>query len=54
MFEWTHKMALPSGVLPEQFHPVSGEHLSVSPLTWSHAMLVAAVGEYIQKYEELT
>ena len=29
--------ALPSGVLPEQYNPHTGEPLSVSPLTWSHA-----------------
>ena len=35
--------ALPSGVLPEQFHPGTGEPLSVSPLTWSHASFITTL-----------
>ncbi|MFB3091628.1 MAG: glycoside hydrolase family 15 protein, partial [Dehalococcoidia bacterium] len=51
--EWVCARALPSGVLPEQIHPLTGEHLSVSPLTWSHATVVTMVQEYLEKYEEL-
>jgi len=40
-------------VLPEQIHPITGEHLSVAPLTWSHAMVVAVVNDYLEKYEAL-
>ena len=36
------EQALPSGVLAEQVHPVTGAPLSVSPLTWSHATFVAS------------
>ena len=51
--EWVCARALPSGVLPEQIHPLTGEHLSVSPLTWSHATVVAVVQDYLEKYVAL-
>lgn len=35
--EWAHGLAHATGVLSEQYHPVTKEPLSVSPLTWSHA-----------------
>src|SRR5207237_730002 len=44
--EWCATRALPSGVLSEQVHPYTGEPLSVSPLTWSHAAFVSAVQRY--------
>ncbi|MEE9325477.1 MAG: glycoside hydrolase family 15 protein, partial [Dehalococcoidia bacterium] len=53
LLEWAQKRALPSGVLAEQIHPLTGHPLSVSPLTWSHAMVVATVQEYREKYELL-
>src|SRR4029077_1577514 len=34
--------AFPSGTRAEQLHPYSGEPVSVSPLTWSHAEYVRA------------
>ncbi len=40
---WACKRALPSGVLPEQVDPYTGEAKSVAPLTWSHAAYVHAV-----------
>jgi len=46
LIEWAAKYALPSGVMAEQLHPYTGEPLSVSPLTWSHAAYVRAVREY--------
>ncbi|MEE8637250.1 MAG: glycoside hydrolase family 15 protein, partial [Dehalococcoidia bacterium] len=45
--------ALPSGVLAEQVHPHSHSPLSASPLTWSHAAVVIAIHEYLNKYREL-
>lgn len=51
--DWVCARALPSGVLPEQIHPLTGEHLSVSPLTWSHATVVAVVHDYLEKYVAL-
>lgn len=53
ILEWTAAHALPSGVLAEQLDPRTGEPLSVSPLTWSHAAFVTAVCEYRQKRQEL-
>jgi GH15 family glucan-1,4-alpha-glucosidase len=53
LLEWTVKRALPSGVLAEQVEPVTGAPLSVSPLTWSHATVVATVMAYLRKLEAL-
>lgn len=53
VLEWACAKALPSGVLAEQLHPLTGESRGVSPLTWSHATVVATVREYIEKYEVL-
>ncbi|MFC1924637.1 glycoside hydrolase family 15 protein [Chloroflexota bacterium] len=52
-FIWAKHCALPSGVLAEQVHPHSCTPLSASPLTWSHAAVVIAIHEYIDKYHEL-
>ncbi|HHX64002.1 MAG TPA: glycoside hydrolase family 15 protein [Chloroflexi bacterium] len=49
LLNWTVQRALPSGVLPEQVHPHTGEHLSVSPLTWSHSTLVLTVRQYVEQ-----
>lgn len=46
LLRWCASKALPSGVLAEQVHPYTGEPLSVSPLTWSHAAFVSAVQHY--------
>ena len=43
LLEWVVAHALPSGALAEQVHPFSGEPMSVSPLTWSHATFVGSV-----------
>jgi glucoamylase len=51
--EWCANNALPSGVLAEQVHPVSGRPLSVSPLTWSHSAFVWAVLLYVGRFREL-
>ena len=49
ILEWTAKRALPSGVLAEQVNPLTGEPVSVSPLTWSHSTFVATVMNYLRK-----
>ncbi len=49
LLEWVADRALQSGVLAEQVHPMSGEPLSISPLTWSSAAFVTAVQEYLEK-----
>ncbi len=51
---WTCARASPSGVLGEQFDPYSGAHLSVSPLTWSHAAFMTTVLKYLQRHTQLT
>lgn len=38
--DWAVGLASPAGMLPEQVHPHTGEHLSVSPLAWSHAEFI--------------
>jgi GH15 family glucan-1,4-alpha-glucosidase len=53
ILNWCVARAEPSGVLAEQFHPYTGEAISVSPLTWSHATFVIVVLEYLRKLEEL-
>jgi len=53
IFTWAKHCALPSGVIAEQVHPYNCAPLSASPLTWSHAAVVIAIHEYIDKYHEL-
>ena len=50
---WVQKHATPAGILPEQLDPVTGEHLSVAPLTWSHAVYVETFLMYLEKETEL-
>ncbi len=50
---WVVKNASSSKTLPEQFDPYSGEHLSASPLVWSHAEFVITIVSYLEKLEEL-
>lgn len=47
LLEWVCEHALPSGVLAEQVHPYTGQPMSVSPLTWSHAAFVESVNQYL-------
>ncbi len=54
LLEWCVKRASASGVLAEQFNPHTGEPISVSPLTWSHATVVIVVMEYLNKLKKLT
>jgi GH15 family glucan-1,4-alpha-glucosidase len=51
---WVNQRALESGVLAEQFHPYTGETMSVSPLTWSHATVMIAVMQYLLRHAELS
>jgi GH15 family glucan-1,4-alpha-glucosidase len=53
LLEWAVARALPSGVLAEQIHPTTGEPLSVSPLTWSHAAFVETAQAYVAKVGDL-
>ncbi|HEY4527388.1 MAG TPA: glycoside hydrolase family 15 protein [Candidatus Paceibacterota bacterium] len=53
VFSWVAKHALASGVLPEQLNAATGEPLSATPLTWSHAAYVSAVLKYLDRVDEL-
>ena len=54
LLEWVAERALPSGCLAEQVHPETNEPLSVCPLTWSHATVVATLVKYLNKLNEMT
>lgn len=49
ILQWSASHALPSGVLPEQLHPLTGQPVSVSPLTWSHASFIATVHRLLRR-----
>jgi len=53
LLEWTCSHATKGGVLAEQMHPNTREHLSTAPLIWSHAEYVLAIDLYLKKVEEL-
>ncbi|MBI1882823.1 MAG: hypothetical protein HYS08_01260 [Chlamydiae bacterium] len=53
ILEWVTDHAFPSGILAEQVHPYTGEPLSVSPLTWSHATYVLTVFDYVERAKKL-
>lgn len=46
---WAHRFAYKTGVMPEQVHPETGHHLSISPLTWSHAEYVLTLYAYTHR-----
>ncbi len=50
---WAKRYAAPTGVLPEQLHPDTGRHLSVSPLTWSHSELLRTALDWCERRAEL-
>jgi glucoamylase len=53
ILQWVADHALPSGVLAEQVHPLTGKPLSVSPLTWSHATFVASTRRILRKISRI-
>jgi GH15 family glucan-1,4-alpha-glucosidase len=53
IFDFVVSHATPSGMLSEQVISQSGEQVSVSPLTWSHAAYASAVIAYLDKLEKL-
>ena len=53
LMRWVVDRALPSGTLAEQVHPLTGQPLSVSPLTWSHAEFAATVQTYVTRAGEI-
>jgi GH15 family glucan-1,4-alpha-glucosidase len=46
---WVTNHALHSGVLGEQIDPITGEPISVSPLTWSHAAYITTTHRLLQR-----
>jgi GH15 family glucan-1,4-alpha-glucosidase len=54
LLEWTASHATQSGVLAEQMHPHTREHLSTAPLVWSHAEYVLTVQAYLAAHERLS
>ncbi len=53
LVEWCASHTLASGVMSEQLHPYTGDPLSVSPLTWSHAQYVATVHHLLHRRRAL-
>ncbi len=53
IMKWVTRYALPSGVLAEQIHPMTGEPISVSPLTWSHATFVASAQHILHRLAKM-
>ena len=53
LIEWAVTCALPTGILPEQIHPITYKPLSVAPLTWSHAQFVTSVMAYLNRWQSL-
>ncbi len=43
LVRWARARATASMILPEQIDPHNGQHVSVAPLTWSHAQIVSVV-----------
>ncbi len=53
LMKWVTEHALPSGVLAEQIHPLTGGQLSVSPLTWSHATFVTSTQRLLRRLQKM-
>jgi len=54
LIEWVQSHSLSTGLLPEQLHAETGEPMSVSPLTWSHAAHVDSVLRYTKAWSCLS
>jgi glucoamylase len=54
ILSWCVGSALSSGVLSEQINPINSEHVSVSPLTWSHSTFVSTVMSFLEKTNQLS
>jgi GH15 family glucan-1,4-alpha-glucosidase len=53
IMKWVTDHALPSGVLAEQINPLTGEPLSISPLTWSHATFVGSTQKLLRRLRKM-
>jgi GH15 family glucan-1,4-alpha-glucosidase len=52
-FDWVSAHTNQAGILPEQLHPYTGNHLSATPLVWSHAEFITTMILYSDKLKEL-
>ena len=52
LLEWTNSHATSGGMLSEQMQPHTRQHLSASPLVWSHAEFVLTALAYMEKWKE--
>jgi GH15 family glucan-1,4-alpha-glucosidase len=53
LLRWAAAHGGSTGILPEQLHPETGAHLSVSPLAWSHAEVLKTALDIVEKRAEL-
>ncbi|MAY74322.1 MAG: glycoside hydrolase family 15 [Phycisphaerae bacterium] len=54
ILEWAASKTKDSGVLAEQYHPYTGEPISVAPLTWSHSTFAVVCMRYLERHAELS
>ena len=54
LLDWALDRATPSGALPEQVHPLTGESTSVCPLVWSHSCLLDTLMAMASKRQEFS
>ena len=50
LIDWVVGKTPKSGVMPEQFDAITGEPLSVGPLTWSHATFIDVINKYLETF----
>jgi len=53
LINWVADNSLETGIMPEQIDSLTGEPLSVAPLTWSHAEFVDTIIRYQKKKKAL-
>jgi GH15 family glucan-1,4-alpha-glucosidase len=53
LLQWAVERSGTTGVLGEQFHPDTGEVVTVSPLTWSHSEFIATCLDWVEKHRDL-
>lgn len=53
LINWAADNSLETGIMPEQIDSLTGEPLSVAPLTWSHAEFVDTIIRYQKKKTQL-
>lgn len=51
LLNWVTKRRTQAGLLAEQYNPITGEPVSVCPLTWSHASFVYSVQKLNKKMQ---